>query len=141
MASTHKAEHLLAHHKVRKTNIRIQVLGKFLDAPQQALAHSDLESQFERIDRVTLYRTLKTFEESGLIHEAVDGSGKQKFALCSDDCSEDHHQDDHAHFHCKQCNQTFCLDEVIIPAIKTPNNYQVDTTQLLLSGVCKNCLS
>ena len=113
-----------------------------------ALSGGELEKVFrdredekgeEKMDRITLYRTLRTFEEVGIIHQAVDISGKMKFALCSDDCTTDHHEDSHAHFHCKKCEKTVCLDDIKIPSIQLPANYQLQDKQLVLSGICDEC--
>ncbi len=129
---------LLKEHRLRITQTRQQVLSQFLAAGNHALANADIESQLEDIDRITLYRTLKTFEESGLIHGTVDAKGKQKYALCTD-CDEHHHSDNHPHFHCSVCGQTTCLETVGVPPVKVPTGYQVSDLQIVLSGVCIRC--
>jgi len=75
------ADGLLIRYELRKTNIRKEVLESFISSEGRALSHSQLELMLEDTDRVTLYRTLKTFEQKGIIHQAVDGSGIMKFAL------------------------------------------------------------
>ncbi len=134
-----RAEALLEVHRLRKTNVRMQVLDIFLEA-NVALAQSDIERHFEQIDRITLYRTLKTFEDKGLIHKAIDGSDKPKYALCHSGCDAHTHHDHHAHFHCADCGQTYCLDEVEAPAIKAPGGFQVMTTHLVVTGKCESCV-
>ncbi|MEM1121384.1 MAG: transcriptional repressor [Bacteroidota bacterium] len=140
--------HLLKHGKLRATSTRRRVLEKFILAGNQALSSYELENTFkeevasqgaEKIDRITLYRTLKTFEEVGIIHQAVDISGKSKYALCSADCSMHSHDDHHAHFFCKKCEKTVCLDEVKIPKVNLPQNFQLEDSQLVLSGICNKC--
>lgn len=130
---------ILANHKVRSTDIRRQVLEVFLSAPDRALTSQDIEENFDKIDRVTLYRVLKTFEESGIIHQAIDPSNKTKYAFCNDNCTIHHHQDEHAHFHCTVCDETICLDSVDVPSVKVPAEYTLTNVQLVLSGVCKKC--
>jgi len=140
---------LLKHGKLRATSTRRRVLEKFILAGNQALSSYELENTFrdevdsqgaEKIDRITLYRTLKTFEETGIIHQAVDVSGKSKYALCSADCSTHQHDDHHAHFFCKKCEKTVCLEDVKIPEIKLPQKYRLEDSQLVLSGICDECL-
>lgn len=131
---------LLKSHELRKTSIRQQVLQIFMDAVPQALSSQDIENQLNKVDRVTLYRTLKSFEDAGLVHLAIDGSGKQKYALCSSGCTVHHHTDQHAHFYCNKCNQTICLDQVSLPPVKVPEQFKVDDAQLVLSGTCKDCI-
>lgn len=134
-----RAIELLRTHNLRLTETRRQILEIFIEAGNQALSSQDIEGHFEKIDRVTLYRTLRSFEETGLIHEAVDGSHKQKYALCSEECSSEEHQDDHAHFFCTHCEQTICLEGVMVPSVQVPGAYQVANRQLVLSGVCPDC--
>jgi Fur family transcriptional regulator, ferric uptake regulator len=129
---------LLEKHQLRKTAVRAQVLEIFLNR-REALSHSDIEIQFDQVDRITLYRTLKTFEDKGLIHKAIDGSDKLKYALCHDGCDEHEHHDVHAHFHCGDCGKTFCLDEVEAPSVQAPAGYKVATTHLVVTGQCETC--
>ncbi len=143
-----RISHLLKHGKLRTTNTRRRVLKEFLALGNIALSGGELEKVFrdraeengeEKMDRITLYRTLRTFEEAGIIHQAVDTSGKMKFALCSEDCTTDHHEDSHAHFHCKNCEKTVCLNHVTFPVINLPKNFQLQDQQLVLSGICDEC--
>jgi len=130
---------LLKHGKLRTTATRKLVLQEFLAAGNQALTSNEIEKKFEDLDRITLYRTLKTFEEAGLIHQAVDVSGKSKYAICSDSCTTHNHEDHHAHFYCKKCEKTVCIDTIKIPIIQLPANYQLEDKQLVLSGICDEC--
>lgn len=129
---------ILQKHDLRKTAIRIQVLEVFL-GKDEAISHSELEKELAETDRVTLYRTLKKFEESGIIHNAVDGTGANRYALCQGACEHHHHEDRHAHFNCNQCGKTFCLDEVVVPTIKLPNGYTQEAAHLIIKGTCEQC--
>ena len=60
-------EHKLASKNTKPTSMRILVYD-FLASQQAALSLSEIEAHFEQADRVTLYRTLKTFEEKGIVH-------------------------------------------------------------------------
>ncbi len=138
MTST-KAENLLKSHQLRRTDTRVDVLDLFI-RKDIALAQRDIEEELGAIDRITLYRTLRTFEEKGLIHRAIDGSEKLRFALCSHECNaEEGHFDEHAHFHCKLCESTFCLDQVITPSVKVPRGYTIESAHLVLKGICEKC--
>lgn len=137
--STEQTSIILNKHKIRSTEIRRQVLQIFMNAPDTALSNQDIEEHFTKIDRVTLYRVLKTFEESGVIHQAIDGSNKTKYAYCTDGCTTHHHHDEHAHFFCTNCEITSCLEMVNVPVVKIPKEYKLTDAQLVLSGICKNC--
>ncbi|MEL7021393.1 MAG: transcriptional repressor [Bacteroidota bacterium] len=132
------AEKILAEHALRKTKVRLAVLNTYLSR-NVALSHPEMEHLHPALDRVTLFRTLKTFEEKGIIHQAIDGTSATKYALCYSSCSSDHHLDNHAHFHCTNCGDTICLDHIPIPTVQVPDDYEVKDTQLIMHGICKKC--
>lgn len=141
MSSTQeeRAIQLLERHSLRKTVMRIEVLNALLEDSDIALSNQEIETRIPQSDRVTLYRTLKTFEKSGLIHQAVDGSGTNKYALCHSDCSSHEHLDNHAHFHCTNCEKTMCLDEIETPQVVLPSGYQAEERYMVIKGTCATC--
>jgi Fur family transcriptional regulator, ferric uptake regulator len=104
------------------------------------LAHADIELKSStEFDRVTIYRTLQTFVEKGIIHTIPTADNSILYALCKDDCVAGHHHDDHVHFICDECSSTYCLDHVSIPKVKLPKGFTVVQTNLVVSGVCNKC--
>lgn len=73
------AESILKKHLLRVTQFRLDVISIFITAGR-ALASHDIEEKLHDADRITLYRTLKSFEDKGIIHKAIDGTLTQKFA-------------------------------------------------------------
>lgn len=132
------AQHLLKSHQLRLTDMRVKVLDLFM-ARAEALSQNDLEQELGKVDRITLYRTLRTFEEQGLIHKAMDGTDKQKYALCQHDCAQGTHHDHHAHFHCDTCGKTICVEEIAAPVITPPVGFAVSETHLVIRGRCDVC--
>lgn len=129
---------LLKNFNLRSTPTRQEILGLFLKK-DYALSHSDIESEIPaEIDRVTVYRTLKTFFDHGLIHKVLDDGGALKYALCSEACSATEHCHEHVHFKCTVCGQTNCL-EIDIPEVRLPEGYKPKELNLLIQGVCQNC--
>jgi Fur family transcriptional regulator, ferric uptake regulator len=127
--------------KLRHTDAREAVLAEFMNG-QYALAHADIEQKLaEKYDRVTIYRTLKTFVDNGLIHKVLDDVGGMKYAICKAECNttEHQHNHDHVHFKCSACGQTTCLEQVTIPPIGLPNGYKKQEMNLLVQGICNNC--
>ena len=105
-----------------------------------ALAHSDIEKKTgEKFDRVTIYRTLQTFLEKGIVHTIPTDDNTIMYALCKDGCAEHHHHDDHIHFVCTKCGKTECLNEVHVPGINIPAGYLTKETQVVIKGLCKDC--
>jgi len=130
---------LLKEHHLRSTSSRAAILSLFLQH-ERALSYSDIEKKIAAsYDRVTVYRTLKTFLDSGMIHKVLDDGGSLKYALCDVSCSTREHHHEHVHFKCKSCGQTSCLDRVGIPSIELPEGYSATELNLLIQGVCDKC--
>ncbi len=133
------ASDILKQSKLSITENRTRILDYFLHS-SNALAHADIEKMSaDAIDRVTVYRTLQTFTEKGIIHSIPTADNAILYALCKDACSEGHHHDDHIHFICDQCQSTYCLEKVHIPVILLPTGFNATKTDMVISGVCKNC--
>lgn len=136
-----RVPHMLKQYNLRHTEAREDVLDLFYNR-DFALSHGDLENQLDaRFDRVTIYRTLKTFLDKGILHKVLDDEGTVKYAMCKEVCqAEDHtHHHDHVHFKCLVCGHTTCLDDVRIPALALPEGYQRQEINLLVQGVCPTC--
>lgn len=120
--------------------MRLLVLDFLLQQPA-SVSLTDLEKAMYPADRITLYRTLKTFQEKGLVHSIDDGTGSSKYAICKSQCDDHQHNDLHVHFYCNICNGTFCLEKLAIPDISLPTQFQVQEMSLLVKGICDNCSS
>ncbi|MEO5996260.1 MAG: Fur family transcriptional regulator [Chitinophagaceae bacterium] len=131
--------HILKRNQLSVTESRTRILELFLSL-NGALAHGDIEKKAgEKFDRVTVYRTLQSFLDKGIIHSIPTADNSIRYALCKDNCSEGHHHDNHIHFVCKICGTTTCLDEVHIPAVKLPGGFKMQQIEMVVSGMCKDC--
>lgn len=131
-------EHVLGIKDIRVTAMRL-LIYKFLAQKQVAVTLSDIEQAFDKADRTTLYRTIKTFEEKGVVHQIDDGTGITKYALCEHGCNCDIETDLHLHFHCNTCNETICLTDHKIPQIKVPKGFISEDVNLVVKGICDKC--
>jgi len=130
---------ILKRNQLSVTESRSKILELFQHS-NGALAHADVEKKTgEQFDRVTIYRTLQTFVDKGIIHTIPTADNSVRYALCKDECSEGHHHDDHVHFICDDCGTTYCLDHVTVPKVSLPNGFNAKQTDVVVSGVCKNC--
>lgn len=131
-------EEKLTNKNIRPTAMRI-LMYNFLVQQKAALSLSDIENNFENADRVTLYRTIKTFEERGLVH-SIQENHNTLYKLCDDGCNENAHNDAHLHLYCKICGQTTCQEDLNLPnTIFT--KFKIDDIQLIAKGVCEKCLN
>ena len=121
------------------TASRKAILDVFLTS-DNALSHQDVESRAKQFDRVTIYRTLQTFLEKGIIHNIPSTDNITRYALCNEACIvSGHHHDNHVHFKCDSCGKTVCLDEVTIPKVQLPKGYTMKEINMVVNGVCKTC--
>lgn len=132
------SKEILKDFKLKTTSCRSEVL-EVLIKNGHALSHSEIEAHIDpTFDRVTVYRTLKTFLENGLVHKVLDDGGLSKYALCSE-CTKDDHHHEHVHFKCQDCGHTRCIDEIKVPTISLPVGYSITETNLLVMGICNHC--
>lgn len=130
----------LRRNQLSITDSRKKILALFIRT-NGALAHADIEKESgTEFDRVTVYRTLQTFVEKGIIHTIPSADNSVRYALCKDACTEGHHHDDHVHFMCDDCGTTYCLDNVSVPSVSLPNGFMVTQTDVVVSGKCRNCV-
>jgi len=136
MSSPHS---ILRSHQLRITDCRLAILREFLDK-NIALSHADLEETLNNeFDRVTIYRTLKTFLENDLIHKVLDDSGATKYAFCSHGEEAHVHNHEHVHFKCEKCEETTCLEAISLPTISLPKGFEKKEMSLLVQGICEKC--
>jgi Fur family ferric uptake transcriptional regulator len=131
------ADQILKNNHLRSTECRQQMLVRFIN-DNFALAHSELEQQLTEFDRVTIYRTLHTFLEKGIVHKVLDDVGAIKYALCAL-CDEHAHHDEHIHFKCTACHTVQCIDTISIPPIQLPEGFSYTDSNFLVRGVCQKC--
>lgn len=135
---TTRLNDILHRRQLSSTESRRKILSLFLNTPD-ALTHGDIEKEVgDKYDRVTIYRTLQTFTEKGIVHTIPTADNAVLYALCKE-CEEGHHHDDHVHFICTACEKTICLDDVVSPKIDLPEGYASENVQVVIQGVCKDC--
>jgi Fur family ferric uptake transcriptional regulator len=136
---------LLHEAGLRRTAVRVAVLGVFgqnglpLSAPQVQ------EKLPGGIDKVTLYRTLNTLTAKNLLHRFRGddrvwryGNGNAKGK------SKGKAGHEHAHFVCDECGAIECLSDTPAPAKAVKRSgvrrgYRVDYSEVLVHGACPEC--
>lgn len=97
-----------------------------------------------RMNRVTLYRILDLFVESGVATR--HNAGERAFRYCLHTDLSGH--GGHAHFTCVRCGHTQCLDsrtldadlEAVFSHLSQSRALRVETAELRFGGVCEGCL-
>ena len=127
----------LAQKKIKPTAMRRLVID-ILIKQGKAISLYEIEKQFDNVERSTIFRTLKTFQDHYLIHSVDDGTGAVKYALCDEDCTCSL-DELHIHFLCNNCGQTRCLKEIHVPKLELPNGFDLESASFVAKGICPNC--
>jgi Fur family transcriptional regulator, ferric uptake regulator len=127
---------LLHIHHLNRTPCRIDIL-KALIASQVALSEKELKAKlsFDH-DRSTLYRTIRTFLEAGVIHSVIIDGQDVRYAISTDYTSPKHY---HPHFHCGQCDSVVCLNDLQLQQPRVPEGFQAEDFNLVINGKCPDC--
>ena len=124
---------------LKKTSFRKELLIFFQSSTSSLTVKKIIKKFASSVDKVSIYRALNSFEKSGLIHKVPDKKNLLRYSLCSSECGPGKHSHDHAHLLCSICDETFCLDDFLLPNIKSHNGYVINNYKIILEGSCLSC--
>jgi Fe2+ or Zn2+ uptake regulation protein len=132
-----KINKLLDSAKLKRTGPRTAIIEVLLKATRPQSAEDIIYAIGKgKINKVTIYRTIDSMIEAGLVHRAFVSDGKCHFEM-ADRCGE--HQC-HPHFVCTDCGKTQCLPEVSVSmATNPPAGFIIERQQVRLEGLCPEC--
>ncbi len=135
------ATEILEFKSLRITPCRVFVLNEFLKKDSVSYSESDLEKKSKgNYDRVTIYRTLKTFIDQDILHPIFENENHVKYAFCKDHESVKHNHE-HVHFKCNDCGKTRCLENVKMNEVVLPHGFTKKEVNYLIMGICNECNS
>lgn len=134
-AAHHEAE--LQAAGVRVTAVRLLIWRTLHDEMTHAFSLADVQDRLYTIDKSTLFRALTLFAEHGLLHAIDDGSGMQKYCVCR--CGDHVHHHGHVHLTCVRCHKTWCIEDVEIPSVPVPDDFEVTEREYVVKGICRKC--
>ena len=135
--SDKQAREMLKATKLYSTRGRVAIL-KVLMKADKPLSQDQIarRSGKERFDKVTIYRTLESLLNVGLVHKAFVEKRASHFEMAHN-CTE--HQC-HPHFTCTNCGETHCLTGISVPMAKSPHQeFLIHRQQVRLEGLCPKC--
>ena len=132
-----RISNLLVSAKLKQTAPRAAVLSVLLGASRPQTASQIIEKLSSTApNKVTIYRTLESFCQAGLLHKAFTHKRAVHFELAHR-CSE---LQCHPHFTCKSCGVTNCLIGLSVPVVKgLKKGFVIHRQQVLLEGLCPQC--
>lgn len=123
------------------TKQRLIVLGMLIDAKRPLTAGHMTEklNNIHSINKVTVYRTVTTLKEKGIIREIPTGDGVNFYEMA---CV---HNPPHPHFYCRLCKKMTCLEAQDIfgdgDIWKELEASRVETVSISITGLCEQCRS
>lgn len=130
-------ETVLSRKGVKPTPNRILVVKELMKALRPvSLADLEISLGFS-MDKASIFRVLELFSEKDVVHVIEDGSRSLKYELCH---SSNHSiSDQHVHFYCEQCKETYCFESVNVPLINIPDGFSSHTINYMIKGICPKC--
>ncbi|MBN2512022.1 MAG: transcriptional repressor [Sedimentisphaerales bacterium] len=113
----------------------MSMLGAMLEAKEPLSREQIARRMGENANKVTLYRTLHSLVEAGIVHTALIRNRVQLYepsAHCSEHLC-------HPHFVCRGCHKTICLTEITPPTVDLPDGFRLERQQLQMEGLCSTC--
>lgn len=134
---------ILKKYDLKVTPVRLSVLDVLVNS-DVALSHADITEHLgdSSIDKVTLYRTLNSFHEKGLIHKVATEDRNWLYAIMLEDTVDPVSDHDHAHFICDICEKIFCFpvsEQTQSGILGIKEGFQVKQQEIRLHGLCPSC--
>ena len=136
--SNNDVEDILTRKEVKPTSNRILVMRELIKASHPvSLADLEISLGFS-MDKAIIFRVLELFSEKDIIHVIEDGSRSLKYELCH---SGTHHTiaDQHVHFYCERCKETYCFEDVSVPLVNIPEGFSPHAINYMIKGICPKC--
>lgn len=127
----------LSNAGIRVTAVRSLIWRTIREKISNAFSLADVQNLLYTVDKSTIFRSLTLFADQGLLHLIDDGSGMQKYCVCH--CHDHEHHHGHVHMTCTVCHKTWCIEDVEIPAVPVPEDFEVSEAEYIIKGVCKKC--
>lgn len=122
--------------KRRNTATKEAVLAVLMSRGKAMSQESIISKIDVEADRATIYRILNRFCEDEIAHKIVADDGKQYFAVAQNFPNHSLPKN-HFHFRCTQCESIECLSAQV--EFSLPKGYNVQQTNCVLIGICKDC--
>lgn len=130
---------ILSKNGLNKTSFRKKLIELFYYSKSSLSIDEIINNISYKVDKVSVYRALSTFEENGLIHKVPDRNNLLRYALCQNECSSVKHSNDHAHLLCSKCNATYCLSNYKISIENKYKDFIINHSKIILEGNCIDC--
>jgi Fur family ferric uptake transcriptional regulator len=135
---------ILKEHGLSITTPRLVILEIFLHTSHILDSAELMYLCKENVNRVTLYRTLHLFYQHHLILKVPSTNGITKYLYRG---LQEHKRDGKIvytperkiHLICQDCGRIISLEDVRLPPIHLPKNFEPNFMDLIVNGKCRYC--
>ena len=125
---------------LRKHNLKATPQRLAIADTLNIYGHIDIESlyeimlkKFSSISLATIYKNINLMLENSFIQEIKIPHAKAVYELT---------KSSHSHLACNRCGKVYDINinlDTIVQNASKLTQFKIDTTNLVLSGICKNC--
>jgi len=111
----------------------LEALARLPDHPTAEQIVGAVEASAPAVHRATVYRTLETFTDLGIVTHVHVGHGPTNYHL-----AEQHH----LHAQCQRCGRVVDLPAEVLDDVQARMatlGFELDATHVALSGLCAQC--
>ncbi len=97
--------------------------------------YEEVKKKFTSVSLATIYKNINAMTQNLLLSEVKIPNGKSVYEIV---------KEDHSHMVCTKCKNIVDIKvdtASIVDEVSSSYNFQVDTSELVLSGVCEKCHS
>lgn len=119
---------------LKRTLGRVKIIEALIEQ-RRPLTGRELMARLgnDTLDPASVYRTLNTFYERGVVHRIEGADNINRFALNRGGKM-------HPHFKCRSCGKVECLEEMDCPSLNfVREGYIVERESFFLIGLCPRC--
>ena len=119
---------------IRPSVQRVAILAHIANTRRHPTAdeiYSDLTPIYPTLSRTTVYNSLNTFTEAGLLRELEIEGGTRHFDLAP--------QPPHSHFKCNNCGRIFDMGIPSGLSQSVTPGFKIDSIDLYFKGLCPDC--
>ena len=128
--------HMLREHNLKATPQRLAIIDTIYTSGHINIdsLYIDIKNKFSSISLATIYKNINAMIENLLLQEVKIPNQKSVYEIT---------KENHSHLICTKCEEVldvYTNEKDIVNDICKENNFIVLNSELLITGVCKNCL-